>query len=44
MNKIPSEFQITKLLHQDTYLVNGELKKWTGDISEVYLTISSIGL
>ena len=41
MNSIPSEFQITKLLHQDTYLVNGELKKWTGETSEVYSTISS---
>ena len=41
MNTIPSEFQITKLLHQDTYLVNGELKKWTGETSEVYSTISS---
>jgi glyceraldehyde-3-phosphate dehydrogenase (NADP+) len=41
MNTIPSEFQITKLLHQDTYLVNGKLKKWTGETSEVYSTISS---
>jgi glyceraldehyde-3-phosphate dehydrogenase (NADP+) len=41
MNSIPSEFKITKLLHQDTYLVNGELKKWTGETSEVYSTISS---
>jgi glyceraldehyde-3-phosphate dehydrogenase (NADP+) len=41
MNTIPIEFQITSLLHQDTYLVNGELKKWTGETSEVYSTISS---
>ena len=41
MNSIPSEFQITKLLLQDTYLVNGELKKWEGETSEVYSTISS---
>ena len=41
MNTIPTEFQITSLLHQDTYLVNGELKKWTGETSEVYSTISS---
>jgi glyceraldehyde-3-phosphate dehydrogenase (NADP+) len=41
MNSIPTEFQITKLLHQDTYLVNGQLKKWTGETSEVYSTISS---
>jgi glyceraldehyde-3-phosphate dehydrogenase (NADP+) len=41
MNTIPTEFQITSLLHQDTYLVNGELKKWRGETSEVYSTISS---
>ncbi|TDP59247.1 NADP-dependent glyceraldehyde-3-phosphate dehydrogenase [Flavobacterium dankookense] len=41
MNAIPKEFQITNLLHQDTYLVNGELKKWTGETSKVYSTISS---
>lgn len=41
MNTIPAEFQITNLLNQDTYLVNGELKKWTGETSEVYSTISS---
>ena len=41
MNPIPEEFQITTLLHQDTYLVNGELKKWTGETSSVYSTISS---
>ena len=41
MNSIPTEFQITKLLHQDTYLVNGKLKKWIGETSEVYSTISS---
>ena len=41
MNTIPAEFQITTLLHQDTYLVNGELKKWTGATSPVYSTIAS---
>jgi glyceraldehyde-3-phosphate dehydrogenase (NADP+) len=41
MNTIPTEFQIKNLLNQDTYLVNGELKKWTGETSEVYSTISS---
>jgi len=41
MNFIPEEFQITNVLHQNTYLVNGELKKWTGEISEVFSTISS---
>ena len=41
MNTIPQEFQINTLLNQDTYLVNGELKKWTGEMTSVYSTISS---
>jgi glyceraldehyde-3-phosphate dehydrogenase (NADP+) len=41
MNLIPNEFQITSPLVQDTYLVNGELKKWTGQTTPVYSTISS---
>lgn len=39
--EIPQEFQITELLHQNTYLVNGELKKWEGKTTEVFSTISS---
>jgi glyceraldehyde-3-phosphate dehydrogenase (NADP+) len=41
MNTIPKEFQIKEPLIQDTYLVNGELKKWTGKTTAVYSTISS---
>lgn len=41
MNIIPQEFQISSLLIQDTYLVDGELKKWTGETTPVYSTISS---
>lgn len=41
MNSIPEEFQIKTLIHQDTYLVDGELKKWTGKTTEVFSTISS---
>jgi glyceraldehyde-3-phosphate dehydrogenase (NADP+) len=41
MDLIPDEFKITKPLAQDTYLVNGELKKWTGETTAVYSTISS---
>ena len=41
MSTIPAEFQITSLLRQDTYLVDGQLKKWTGETAEVYSTISS---
>ena len=39
--QIPTEFQITELLHQNTYLINGELKTWKGKTTEVYSTISS---
>ncbi|WP_420601933.1 NADP-dependent glyceraldehyde-3-phosphate dehydrogenase [Flagellimonas sp.] len=38
---IPEEFQITEQIHQTTYLVNGELKEWKGENSEVISTISS---
>lgn len=38
---IPEEYKIKSLLNQTTYLVNGELKKWEGEIAEVYSTISS---
>lgn len=41
MNPIPDEYCITSVLHQNTYLVNGELKKWTGKTTPVYSTISS---
>jgi glyceraldehyde-3-phosphate dehydrogenase (NADP+) len=41
MNAIPEEFQIKTLLNQDTYLVDGELKKWEGQTSAVFSTISS---
>ncbi len=41
MNNIPQEYQINTLLNQDTYLVNGELKKWTGETTPVYSVISS---
>ncbi len=39
--KIPQEFQITDLLHQETYLSQGKLMKWEGQKDEVYSTISS---
>ena len=43
MNKldIPKNYQISSLVHQKTYLVNGELIEWDGPISDVYSTISS---
>lgn len=41
MSLIPEEFQIKDLINQDTYLVNGELKQWTGQTTPVFSTISS---
>ncbi|PTM07877.1 MAG: NADP-dependent glyceraldehyde-3-phosphate dehydrogenase, partial [Bacteroidetes bacterium] len=38
---IPEQYQIKNILNQKTYLVNGELKPWAGETSEVYSTISS---
>ncbi|OMP31515.1 NADP-dependent glyceraldehyde-3-phosphate dehydrogenase [Mangrovimonas sp. DI 80] len=39
--EIPEQYQIKNLVHQNTYLVGGELKKWNGETSNVYSTISS---
>lgn len=39
--KIPKQYKIASLLHQNTYLVDGELKIWQGETTEVYSTISS---
>ncbi len=39
--KIPQQYKITSLLHQNTYLVNGELKAWKGETTKVFSTISS---
>ena len=41
MDLIPEEFKITTKHNQDTYLVDGQLKKWTGETADVYSTISS---
>ena len=38
---IPTQYKITELVHQNTYLINGELKKWTGKTTEVFSAISS---
>ena len=39
--EIPDQYKITSLIHQKTFLVDGELKTWTGDTANVYSTISS---
>ena len=41
MINIPQEYQIQSQLNQDSYLVDGDLIKWTGKTSPVYSTISS---
>lgn len=38
---IPEEYRITDQIHQKQYLVDGELKEWTGSTSDVISTISS---
>ena len=38
---IPEPFKINSLVEQKTYLVNGEIKEWSGKMTEVYSTISS---
>lgn len=38
---IPDEFLIKELLHQQSYLSNGELIPWEGEFDEIYSTISS---
>jgi glyceraldehyde-3-phosphate dehydrogenase (NADP+) len=38
---IPAEYVINETIHQKKYLVDGELKLWEGENTEVYSTISS---
>ncbi len=40
--EIPKEFQITELIHQNSYLVNGELVEWNGKTTEVYSSVHTI--
>jgi len=39
--EIPKAYRIESQLHQNSYLVNGELKAWKGDKANIYSTISS---
>ena len=41
MMNIPDQFQIKKTVSQNTYLVDGVLKTWTGETADVFSTISS---
>lgn len=40
-SEIPETYKIKSLLHQKTYLVDGELKVWERETAKVYSTISS---
>lgn len=39
--EIPETYKIKQLTHQNTYLVDGQLKPWVKETSEVFSTISS---
>ncbi|MFD0861729.1 NADP-dependent glyceraldehyde-3-phosphate dehydrogenase [Sungkyunkwania multivorans] len=36
---IPEKYQIQELIKQNTYLVNGELKEWKGEMTDVFSSI-----
>ena len=40
---IPKAYSIIETIDQTAFLVNGELRKWTGNTTKVYSTISSTG-
>ena len=42
-HNIPQKFQIDALVHQDSYLINNTLIKWTGDMANVYSPILTPG-
>lgn len=41
MNPIPEQYKISAPFKQETWLVNGELRKWTGKFTDVFSPISS---
>ncbi|MCK4666186.1 NADP-dependent glyceraldehyde-3-phosphate dehydrogenase, partial [Candidatus Dependentiae bacterium] len=38
-NQIPKEFKVKFPLHQTEYLINGELRVWSGPMQDVYSPI-----
>ncbi|MDB5271956.1 MAG: Glyceraldehyde-3-phosphate dehydrogenase [Chitinophagaceae bacterium] len=40
-SQVPEEFRIEEL-HQREYLSNGEMKKWTGEVTEVYSPVCMV--
>ena len=41
LKNIPEAYKMNALVEQKTYLINGEIKEWSGKMTEVYSTISS---
>ncbi len=41
MNRIPEKYQIIKPINQNTFLINGVLKTWSGATTKIHSTISS---
>jgi len=41
VGNIPENYAIKNIIHQKSYLVNGELKEWKGPVTKVFSTISS---
>lgn len=41
LTQIPEAYRISTRIEQNTYLVDGELKKWNGKTADIYSTISS---
>jgi len=41
MKAIPKDYEIDQIIDQRKYLVNGELKTWAGNTTQVFSTISS---
>ena len=39
--KISEKYKIDRIINQNTYLIDGQLKSWSGETAEVYSTISS---
>ena len=40
--KVPEAYQINDLIKQKNYLVNGELKSWSGKMTDVYSSLTDV--
>lgn len=39
MNSVPKKFQINSVIHNNEYLINGKISKWSGNKANVYSTL-----